>query len=56
MYCIKTETEVIKLYNSQMVTILKEGLNESGIEHVEKRFRTEDGISGITTDHFVRFK
>ena len=37
-----------------MVTILKEGLSKRKIDHIEKWFRDEDGISGITTDHFVR--
>lgn len=38
------------------MAILKEELSKKNIDHVEKRFRSEDGISGITTNHFVRFK
>ena len=40
---------------AQTAETLKEELSREQIEHIEKRFRSDDGIDGITTDHFVRF-
>ena len=37
----------------QTVSTLKEALNEIEVDYVEKRFRSEEGTSGISTDLFV---
>ena len=39
--------------NTQTVSALKEALNEIEVDYVEKRFRSEEGTSGIITDLFV---
>ena len=41
------------VFNSQTAKALNEELSERQIEHVEKRFRSDEGISDITTDIFV---
>ena len=40
-------------YNPQTVKTLREGLSKRNIDHIEKRFRSDEGIAGITTDLFV---
>ena len=49
---IKHVTNVL-CFNSQTINALKEDLNKIEVDYVEKRFRTEEGPSGIITDLFV---
>lgn len=56
--CMHITCAIISYYTcmyspTQTAENLKEALTRRGVEYVAKRFRTDEGIGGITTDIFV---